>query len=78
MSDFNVLDGGLTDRCPPVLTDRRFAFDSRLFAADGSGGGLASLCVASGVTHGDVMIVDRDRSRRDGGGRPVDVVSTCE
>ena len=77
-SDFRVFEGGLTDRCPPVLIDRRFDFVSTLFEVVGVGddAGVIVVCDASCVKHGDVITVDSDRSRRDGGGRPVDDIST--
>jgi hypothetical protein len=78
-SDFKVFEGGLTDRCPPVLIDRRFDFVSTLFDEVGVGDDDGVVDIdGSCVRHGDVMTVDNDRSRRDGGGRPVDDISTWE
>jgi hypothetical protein len=71
------LDGGLTDRWPPVLTDLLLAFISMLFRLDTEEAmGPPGTAADSWVRHGDVSTVDRDRSRRDGGGRPEVETST--
>ncbi len=79
MSDFSVFEGGLTDRCPPpVLIDRLLDLVSMLFMLDDAKGCDDNDVTSGAGMHGEVITVDNDRSRRDGGGRPVEDISTWE
>jgi hypothetical protein len=69
MSDLSVFVGGLTDKCPPVLIDLLLALVSTLLDT----GAVRGCEVFSGVMQGEDKTVDKDLSRREGGGRVEDV-----